>query len=121
MLLLKAYSQLIRLEPFLLRRDFPGLYQTVRNQSVQKRRGSHSLQEICAAVDIACVWYWRHVLCLQRSAATAVMLRRNGIVADLVLGVQQVPFRAHAWVEVEGQVVNDKPYISSLYSTLDRC
>lgn len=121
MLLLNAYSQLIRLEPFLLRRDFPRLYQAVRNQPLQQRPGSHSLEEICAAMDVACVWYWRHVLCLQRSAATAVMLRRNGIAADLVLGIQQVPFRAHAWVEVEGQVVNDKPYISSLYSILDRC
>jgi len=121
MLLFDAYSQLIRFEPFLVRRDFPGLYQAVRNQTVQARPGSYSLEQVCAAMDIACVWYWRHVLCLQRSAATAVMLRRNGIAADLVLGIQQIPFRAHAWVEVEGQVVNDKSYISSLYSILDRC
>ncbi len=121
-LLLNAYSQLIRFEPFLLRRDFPGLYRTVRNQPVQQRRhDSYSPEKICAAVDIACVWYWRHVLCLQRAAATTVMLRRNGVEAEMVLGVQQMPFRAHAWVEVEGQVVNDKPYISTLYSILDRC
>jgi Transglutaminase-like superfamily len=39
----------------------------------------------------------------------------------MVIGVQQLPFVAHAWVEVESRVVNDKPYISEIYSVLSRC
>jgi Transglutaminase-like superfamily len=120
-LLLHAYAQLIRLELFLLTRDFPRIYQTVRTQPVrERRRESYSEEQICAAVDIACVWYWRHVLCLQRAAATALLLRRNGVAAELVVGVQQIPFRAHAWVEVETRVVNDKHYLPTIYSILDR-
>jgi hypothetical protein len=39
----------------------------------------------------------------------------------MVRGVQQVPFLAHAWVELGGLVVNDKPYMPEIYSVLTRC
>jgi hypothetical protein len=37
-----------------------------------------------------------------------------------VIGIQQIPFNAHAWVEVEGQVVNDRPYMQKMYAVLER-
>jgi hypothetical protein len=49
------------------------------------------------------------------------LLRRHGVAAEMVIGAQRLPFKAHAWVEVSGQVVNDKPYIPELYEVLDRC
>jgi hypothetical protein len=58
---------------------------------------------------------------LQRSAATACLLRRYCVEAHMVIGAQQMPFKAHAWVEVGGRVVNDKPYVAEMYSVLDRC
>jgi transglutaminase superfamily protein len=70
---------------------------------------------------MACIWYWKEALCLQRSAATVCLLRKNGVSAHLVIGAQQMPFKAHAWVEVDGIVVNDKQYIGELYAILDRC
>ena len=39
----------------------------------------------------------------------------------MVIGAQQMPFKAHAWVEVGGSVVNDKPYTPEMYQVLDRC
>jgi hypothetical protein len=39
----------------------------------------------------------------------------------MVIGAQLMPFRAHAWVEVDGRVVNDKPYAAEVYTVLDRC
>jgi hypothetical protein len=70
---------------------------------------------------MACIWYWKEVLCLQRSAATACLLRRFGVHSELVIAVQQMPFKAHAWVEVDGRIVNDKPYMREMYAVLDRC
>jgi hypothetical protein len=78
-------------------------------------------QKICRAVDIACVFYFKEVQCLQRSAAAVRLLRRHGVPAELVTGVQQWPFRAHAWVEIAGQVVNDKPHITEGFTVIDRC
>ena len=78
-------------------------------------------ERICAAVDMACIWYWKEALCLQRSAATACLLKQYGVAAQMMIGAQQMPFKAHAWVEVDGRVVNDKPYIREMYAILERC
>lgn len=78
-------------------------------------------EKLCEAVDLACVFYPKHVLCLQRSAATAMLLRRHGWSAEMVIGAQVLPFQAHAWVEVGKTVVNDKPYITEIFQPLERC
>jgi len=48
-------------------------------------------------------------------------LRRHGLRAEMVIGAQMLPFKSHAWVEVGGIVVNDKPYIREIYQVLERC
>jgi len=121
-LIIKAYATLLRFDVCVVRRDFSALYRKVRGYPLEKPQpDSAALEQICSAVDVACVWYWKEVLCLQRSAATACLLKRAGFPARMVLGVQQKPFKAHAWVEVEGRVVNDKPYIREMYEVLDQC
>src|SRR4051794_12868333 len=121
-LTLKAFLKLIYLERYLMRSNFSDLYGRVRSHSLRKVPPTRdAVKKICGAVDVACIWYWKEVLCLQRSAVTTCLLRRHGIPAEMVIGAQQMPFRAHAWVEVEGQVVNDKPYMRDIYAVLDRC
>ena len=122
LLILRAYLMLIHFHIYLVRGDFSGLYKIVRNEEPNKGPSNpHAAERICAAVDMACIWYWKEVLCLQRSAVTACLLKRHGVPAQMVIGIQQIPFRAHAWVEVDGSVVNDKPYTPEMYAVLDRC
>jgi hypothetical protein len=119
---LGAYMKLVEFDFYLGRRNFAALYDRVRKYPVAQRRSStKSTEQICFAVDTACIWYWKEVLCLQRSAATSCFLRQHGVPAEMIIGAQQMPFRAHAWVEVDGCVVNDKPYIREMYAALDRC
>lgn len=73
------------------------------------------------AMDLACVFYLHRVLCLQRAAATTMLLRRHGVSAEMVVGIKQFPFRSHAWVEVAGSIANDKPYLREIYQELQRC
>jgi hypothetical protein len=121
-LVFKAYWKLIYFELYLARGNFSALYENVRNYPLRKRAPRPAaVEEICSAVDMACIWYWKEALCLQRSAATACLLREHGVHAQLVIGAQQMPFKAHAWVEVGGRVVNDKPYTPEIYAVLDRC
>ncbi len=118
---LQAYRGLIEFDVYLAR-NFSALRERIRSCRVRPLQGTDDIvRQVCAAVDIACTWYWKEVLCLQRSAATTWMLRRHGIHAELIIGVQQLPFRAHAWVEVDGHVVNDKEYVRETYLVLDRC
>ena len=121
-LVLQAYLGLIHFDFYLARGNFEALYNKVRNFPIGKKPASlNSVERVCSAVDMACIWYWKEALCLQRSAATACLLKRYGIPAQMVIGAQQMPFKAHAWVEVEGRVVNDKSYTAEIYGVLDRC
>ena len=122
LLVLQAYLRLLHFHLYLVRGDFSALYGRVRKSKVNNEAPiAGGVERICAAVDMACIWYPKEVLCLQRSAATACLLKRYGIPAQMVIGAQQMPFRAHAWVEVDGRVVNDKPYTLEMYAVLDRC
>jgi hypothetical protein len=117
----QAYVLLIHFDLYLARGNFSALSDKVRSYPVGRKAASvDAIERICYAMDMACVWYWKEALCLQRSAATACLLKRYGIPAQLVIGAQQMPFKAHAWVEVEGRVVNDKPYMQEIYAVLDR-
>ena len=121
-LFLRAYSKLLRFDRYLVRRDFAGLYRAVRTvPCMQKSADTNAMHRICHTVDLACIWYWKEVLCLQCSAATTCLLRNFGIPARMILGVQQTPFRAHAWVEADGEVINDRQYMRDLYKVIDIC
>jgi hypothetical protein len=122
LLVLKAYSKLVHFDFYLARGSFAALYQKVRDYPISASAGlPDDIERICAAVDMACIWYWKEVLCLQRSAATACLLRGYGVPAQLLIGAQQMPFKAHAWVEIDGRVANDKPYMREMYAVLDQC
>ncbi len=121
-LVLKAYWKLILFDLYLARGNFAALYDKVRNYPIGAGAPTdNAVKQICSAVDIACIWYWKEALCLQRSAATACLLKKYGVPAQMVIGAQQIPFKAHAWVEVNGRVVNDRPYTLEIYAVLDRC
>jgi len=121
-LVLGAYWRLIQFDLFLARGNFRALYNKVRAYPIRTMQGpADATERVCEAVDMACIWYWKEVLCLQRSAATACLLKHHGVRAQMMIGAQQMPFKAHAWVEVNGRVVNDKPYVHEMYAVLDRC
>jgi hypothetical protein len=121
-LVLKAYLKLIYFDLYLARADFAVLYDKVRNYPIgETTLAPDAVERICSAADMACIWYWKEVLCLQRSAATSCLLKSQGIFAQMVIGAQQLPFKSHAWVEVDGRVVNDKTYVPEMYAVLDRC
>lgn len=119
-LFLLAFLQLIRFDYLLTRGKFSEVYRAVRKSSLPCA-GTDAVKRITAAVDYASICYWKPVLCLQHSAATACLLKRFGVPAQLVIGARQQPFKAHAWVEVNGCVVNDKSYTPEMFGVLDRC
>jgi hypothetical protein len=103
-------------------RGFQRIHVVVRERKLRPAAEmQESDRELSRAVDLACVFYFKRVLCLQRSAATAALLRRHGYNAEMVIGAQLLPFQSHAWVEINGRVVNDKPYIAEIFQVLERC
>ena len=121
-LFLKSYRELLRYELYFDRKHFGRLYGRVKQCPVSgSQPGPSGQAEILRAMNLACAFYWKRVTCLQRAAATTCLLRRAGIRAELVTGVQTLPYSAHAWVEVNGLVVDDKSYIPQMYSVISRC
>ena len=118
----RAYLLLISVDLMMTRGGFSAVHQLARTNPVAGIEADPATVEtVCKAVDLASIWYWKQVSCLHRSVVAISLLRRRGIACDLVIGVQRLPFRGHAWVEVEGRVVNDLPYLSDLYAVIDRC
>jgi hypothetical protein len=117
-----AFLQLARFDFLITLRGFRDLYEAVRVCPLGRITDDNdALPKICRATECACVCYWKQIRCLHRSAATVSVLRKFGVPAHLVIGTQSLPFKAHAWVEVDGQVVNDKPYMREIYAVLNQC
>ena len=58
--------------------------------------------------------------CLFRSLALASVLRRRGVRADVCIGVIDLPFSSHAWVEREGSILNETLEATRDYSVIAR-
>jgi hypothetical protein len=109
-LVARAWCELIRYD---IVHVFPGRgrLELPAARTPGSRGNPHAASEraICDAVVLATCLYFKPVLCLQRSVCAARLLRAHGVVARLVIGYRAVPFFSHAWVEVDGRVVNDSP------------
>ncbi len=73
-----------------------------------------------AMVDRAQMFYPKKAMCLQHSAVVTCLLRRRGVLAEMVLAAQEFPPKGHAWVEVEGKVINDRQVVKDQYRVLKR-
>lgn len=51
--------------------------------------------------------YPGRALCLEQSLVLYYLLRRHGVAVKYRQGVIPNPFQAHAWIEYQGEVIND--------------
>lgn len=58
--------------------------------------------------------------CLVRSLALAAVLKRHGVDADLCIGIVDLPFSSHAWVECATGLVNETRSNSERYAIIAR-
>ncbi len=122
MLFGKAIFGLLAFDGLLLGRNFARLHRLVQRWSVARREASPDvIDQVCDAVNHACAWYPKRALCLQRSVVTTCLLRSCGVPAQMVLGAQKLPFKAHAWVEVNGRVINERTDVQARYGVWERC
>jgi hypothetical protein len=100
--------------------SFESFYRSLQSYPVATKRSQDmAIDAIEYAVQFASIWYWKRVLCLQRSCCLLWMLRDAGIPAKLQIGAQHWPPKTHAWVNVEGRIVGDLPHKVQLFQLLD--
>jgi hypothetical protein len=70
-------------------------------------------------VKIAIHYHKRWNNCLRQSYLIWYLLQKQGIPAQLQVGVRfdDQEFQAHAWVEYQGQVIGDHPYVQQQFTT----
>ncbi|OQM39068.1 MULTISPECIES: lasso peptide biosynthesis B2 protein [Citrobacter] len=56
--------------------------------------------------------------CITTSVTLQHLLAQEGIHSVIVLGVRTRPFFAHAWLEVDGKIINDKDNLRDLLSVI---
>ncbi|HEV2396871.1 MAG TPA: lasso peptide biosynthesis B2 protein [Candidatus Sulfotelmatobacter sp.] len=101
---------------------FQTIYSVVRGWKVKSNSGgSDIIDRVSMAVNYACIWYPKQVLCLQRSFVATYLLRKRGVPAQMVLGAQKLPFKAHAWVEVDGRAITERSNVQATYAVWDKC
>jgi Transglutaminase-like superfamily len=66
-----------------------------------------ALDAAARSVVAAAVLIPGRVECLEQSLSLWYLLRRRGVGADLVFGMRQYPFGAHAWVSYHGEPLNE--------------
>jgi hypothetical protein len=124
MLFLRALCGLIAYDILSAICSFETIYTMVKRWAVARGAADPSaitIDRVCCAVNYACIWYPKQVLCLQCSFVTTYLLRKHGVAAQMVLGAQKIPFKAHAWVEVDGRAVNERSNVQETYAVWDRC
>lgn len=118
-LTMRAWFALIAFDIALLA-GFATVHALVRRIRVRRAPAPVLVEDVVWAVEEACVWYVKRAPCLQRAVVAAWLLRRAGVSAELVIGYRPIPFESHAWIEVDGLVVNDRPQYRKAFRVLDR-
>lgn len=118
-----AWTALVAVDLLMKIGGFRAVHRLVTRWRVRERGAvtGDEARRLAEAVDQAARWYLKRAWCLQRSAVGVLLLRWRGIPAELVIGVRKVPFYAHAWIELDGLVLNDSPEVQRTFTVMERC
>jgi len=110
---------------FLLRtRGFPHIRRIVESARPKSKKTCDKncergiCRQVCRAVDRAQTYLLRQAQCLQRSIVITRLLRAWNINAETVIAAHLMPFKSHAWVELDGEVVSDSPNVQRYYDVV---
>jgi hypothetical protein len=115
-----AFIGLLAFDLLLRFRGFESLIRKVAHWPTAEPRTSdlETCRRVRAMVDRAQMYYPKKAMCLQHSAVVTCLLRRRGVPAQMILAAQEFPAKAHAWVEVDGTVVNENQSVRTKYFRL---
>jgi len=99
---------------------FNSLLTRVQNYPTKLGRSRSDIEAEIGALDHAQVYYPKKQMCLQRSVALTLLLRDKGHPAQMVVGAQPYPAKAHAWVELDNRVIGESVKIKNFYHELFR-
>ncbi|KVD27077.1 hypothetical protein WI84_29360 [Burkholderia ubonensis] len=79
-----------------------------RKRLARSKRGKVCVDLLIRSLNAACMLYTKKTKCLEWGTVLVLLGFRYGHDLRLVVGVQSRPFYAHAWAELDGEVVGDE-------------
>ena len=119
-LLLPVAAILLKVKGFKHTQDILSqLSKNVSDSDLAKETQLAKAQNITRMVSIAAAYGPIRVKCLNKSLVSQWLLRKKGIMSDLKIGIgkdSSISFNAHAWLEIQGVVLNDVKDVRGRFS-----
>lgn len=112
----KTFLALIKIHYVMKNKGLQGLInllnsESIKYKSVETNQDINLAHKLAYLIDKMCFIYPKKTWCLAWAATLTYLLIKQGRGCSFVMGVQTLPFYAHAWVEVDKEVINDNPEI----------
>lgn len=112
-----ALLQLIKTHRLLKKNGLARLIQDIKLKSKKmcknKKPSQMDVHRIHDLLNKACFLYPKKTRCLAWSITFTLLALKSGWSCNLVIGVQNYPFLAHAWVEYDNKVIGDDADLST--------
>lgn len=120
LLVLKAYYSLTIVYFILKVFGFNGLIKSIKSMKKKNSiiKNSDAFKTLVTALNRACFFFPVRTKCLEWSAALTMMALKNNWECKIEIGVQNLPFKAHAWVKANGEVIADTPDLPKTLSVI---
>lgn len=117
----KAYLLLFKVNWQLKRSGIKGILNQINTLPVALNRyvpHSNEIHRLENALNIASWLYPQKIVCLPWAATFTLLARKKEWNCKLVIGVRELPFYAHAWAELDGNIIKDDPIIACILSVI---
>ncbi|WP_208952592.1 lasso peptide biosynthesis B2 protein [Rahnella sp. ChDrAdgB13] len=119
--LLMTYIKIKKCERILIKKGFNGVMESLRRERRNIKYKQENLvfnESAMHHLNKAYPYSKNNSNCLTYSFCLASMLTRKNFNAKLIIGVRTKPFFSHAWVEINGVVINDDVEIRNKLSVI---
>lgn len=118
-MVLEAYLLLIKVYFIVKVYGFHGLIKAIkRKHNGAVRVDSREFNVLVAALNKACFYFPVRTKCLEWSATLTLMGLKRKWKCNIEIGVQNLPFAAHAWVKADGKVIADTQNLPETLSVI---
>ena len=120
--LLKAWLTLFKVHRLLKKQGIKGILDALKKEAATSKEykipSQEEIQALSDCIDLASVLYVKKVYCLGWAATFVLEALKRGWKCTMAIGVQGIPFYAHAWAECEGEIINDESIVQEYLTTL---
>jgi hypothetical protein len=115
-----AYFYLVKVFFDMKLRGLNYLIQKIRSHKKVVGSEVEDISDLVVALNKACFYFPIRVKCLEWSFALYFLARKYSVNCQFVVGLQNYPFKSHAWIEYKNRIVADSPTLNEALAIIIR-